>query len=197
MVVRAVPVLLLAVLGVPGTWSLAWPTLAPPLTMLVNGEMRTLAVCIVDELVPDSVDSIWFSDGNGSVLDSFSYSTFSRGGGEGAAMAVSHLNIPAAHLATWESLSCHVAQKDATVVQRSHALHGTGEDCASAGTDTYSYPDRALVQLSVTDGDGTAAPVCHCDGQGTAALSVTDGDGTAAPVFHCDGLGMEAPCLSL
>ncbi|KAJ1147126.1 hypothetical protein NDU88_000013 [Pleurodeles waltl] len=109
-------------IGQLGIWALAWPTLAPPLTMFVNGEKRTLAVCIVEDLASDSADNIWFSDGNGSVLDSFSYSTFNRG--EEAVTAISHLNIPAAQMATWESLSCHVAHKDATVVQRSHALHG-------------------------------------------------------------------------
>uniref|UniRef100_A0A8C8SUI0 Ig-like domain-containing protein n=1 Tax=Pelusios castaneus TaxID=367368 RepID=A0A8C8SUI0_9SAUR len=82
-----------------------FPTLAPPLTMVVNGERKTLVVCVVNDLSQDTADAIWFSNENGSALDSFTYGVSREE--DGTFSSVSHLSVVTTELESWESLACH------------------------------------------------------------------------------------------
>uniref|UniRef100_A0A8C3RZ46 Ig-like domain-containing protein n=1 Tax=Chelydra serpentina TaxID=8475 RepID=A0A8C3RZ46_CHESE len=91
-----------------GSTAAPFPTLAPPLTMVMNGERKTLVVCVVNDLSQDTADAIWFSNENGSALDSFTYGVSREE--DGTFSTVSHLSVLTAELETWESLACHVRQ---------------------------------------------------------------------------------------
>ncbi|XP_038617374.1 pre T-cell antigen receptor alpha [Tachyglossus aculeatus] len=89
----------------PGVSAVPFPTLAPPLTMLVNGQRQTLVVCLVSDVSPDAALPVWFSTANGSALDSFSYGSIRAPDGTWSALA--RLSLPTEDLATWEALVCH------------------------------------------------------------------------------------------
>ncbi|XP_003404230.1 pre T-cell antigen receptor alpha [Loxodonta africana] len=102
-------VLLLA-LGCPalptGVGSTPFPSLAPPITLLVDGKQQTLVVCLVLDVASPGLDSpIWFSAGNGSSLDAFTYSPSPAGDGTWTSLA--QLSLPSEELAAWEPLVCH------------------------------------------------------------------------------------------
>uniref|UniRef100_A0A8C4XW80 Pre T cell antigen receptor alpha n=1 Tax=Gopherus evgoodei TaxID=1825980 RepID=A0A8C4XW80_9SAUR len=97
-----------------------FPTLAPPLTMVVNGERKTLVVCVVNDLSQDTADAIWFSNENGSALDSFTYGVSREE--DGTFSTVSHLSIHTAELESWESLACHVRQNRTAQVWSARSL---------------------------------------------------------------------------
>ncbi|KAM7171751.1 pre T-cell antigen receptor alpha [Macrochelys suwanniensis] len=97
-----------------------FPTLAPPLTMVVNGERKTLVVCVVNDLSQDTADAIWFSNENGSALDSFTYGVSREE--DGTFSTVSHLSVLTAELETWESLACHVRQNRTAQVWSARSL---------------------------------------------------------------------------
>ncbi|XP_008827335.1 pre T-cell antigen receptor alpha isoform X2 [Nannospalax galili] len=102
--------LLLLALGCPvlptGVAGLPFPSLAPPITLLVDGKQRTLVVCLVLDAAPPGLDSpIWFSAGNGSALDAFTYGPSLTTDGTWTSLA--QLSLPSEDLAAWESLVCH------------------------------------------------------------------------------------------
>ncbi|XP_006136011.1 pre T-cell antigen receptor alpha [Pelodiscus sinensis] len=97
-----------------------FPTLAPPLTMVVNGERKTLVVCVVSDLSQDTANAIWFSNENGSVLDSFTYGVSREE--DGTFSTVSHLSVNTTDLESWESLACHVRQNRTTQVWSARSL---------------------------------------------------------------------------
>ncbi|XP_004379615.1 pre T-cell antigen receptor alpha [Trichechus manatus latirostris] len=102
-------VLLLA-LGCPtlptGVGSTPFPSLAPPITLLVDGKQQTLVVCLVLDVAPPGLDSpIWFSAGNGSALDAFTYGPSPAADGTWTSLA--QLSLPSEELAAWEPLVCH------------------------------------------------------------------------------------------
>ncbi|XP_053140322.1 pre T-cell antigen receptor alpha [Hemicordylus capensis] len=83
-------------------------TLAPPVKVEINGERKTLVVCMVNGLSEDALDAIWFSNGNGSLLDSFSYG-FSREE-DGTFSTVSQISINTKEFESWEIVTCYAAQ---------------------------------------------------------------------------------------
>uniref|UniRef100_H0VKD6 Pre T cell antigen receptor alpha n=1 Tax=Cavia porcellus TaxID=10141 RepID=H0VKD6_CAVPO len=102
--------LLLLALGCPalptGAVTAAFPSLAPPVTLLVAGQRRTLVVCLVLDVAAPGPDSpVWFSAGNGSALDAFTYGP--APGTDGTWTALAQLSLPAEDSAAWESLVCH------------------------------------------------------------------------------------------
>uniref|UniRef100_A0A2K6TB51 Pre T-cell antigen receptor alpha n=1 Tax=Saimiri boliviensis boliviensis TaxID=39432 RepID=A0A2K6TB51_SAIBB len=89
--------------GVGGT---PFPSLAPPITLLVDGKQKMMVVCLVLDVAPPGLDSpIWFSAGNGSALDAFTYGPSPAMDGTWTSLA--HLSLPSEELASWEPLVCH------------------------------------------------------------------------------------------
>ncbi|XP_043859342.1 pre T-cell antigen receptor alpha [Dromiciops gliroides] len=83
-----------------------FPSMAPPLTLLVDGQQKTLVICVVFDVSPSFVDgSIWFSSGNGTALDAFTYGPSPAGDGTWSSLA--QLSLPAEEMASWEPLVCH------------------------------------------------------------------------------------------
>ncbi|XP_062954375.1 pre T-cell antigen receptor alpha [Cynocephalus volans] len=102
--------LLLLALGCPalptGVDGTPFPSLAPPITLLVDGKQQTLVVCLVLNVSPPGLDSpIWFSAGNGSALNAFTYGPSPATDGTWTSLA--QLSLPSEELATWEPLVCH------------------------------------------------------------------------------------------
>ncbi|XP_025239048.1 pre T-cell antigen receptor alpha isoform X2 [Theropithecus gelada] len=89
--------------GVGGT---PFPSLAPPITLLADGKQQMVVVCLVLDVAPPGFDSpIWFSAGNGSALDAFTYGPSPATDGTWTSLA--HLSLPSEELASWEPLVCH------------------------------------------------------------------------------------------
>lgn len=83
-----------------------FPSLAPPITLLVDGKQQTLVVCLVLDVAPPGLEStIWFSAGNGSALDAFTYGPSPAADGTWTSLA--QLSLPSEELAAWETLVCH------------------------------------------------------------------------------------------
>uniref|UniRef100_A0A8B9BBY7 Ig-like domain-containing protein n=1 Tax=Anser brachyrhynchus TaxID=132585 RepID=A0A8B9BBY7_9AVES len=78
------------------------PTLAPPLTMVVDGQHRQLVVCVVSDVPPGSGDAVWISSGNGSALQSFTYGASPEDGGTVCAVSILPESPPEGGL-----LACH------------------------------------------------------------------------------------------
>lgn len=116
--------------GVGGT---PFPSLAPPITLLVDGKQQTLVVCLVLDVAPPGLESpIWFSTGNGSSLDAFTYGPSPEADGTWTSLA--QLSLPSEELAAWENLVCH-----------------TGPGAGDHGQSTRP--------LRLSGGDGVCAPV--------------------------------------
>ena len=63
-----------SVCSLAGVGSTPFPSLAPPITLLVDGKQQTLVICLVLDVAPPGFESpIWFSAGTGSSLDAFTY----------------------------------------------------------------------------------------------------------------------------
>ncbi|XP_060046887.1 pre T-cell antigen receptor alpha [Erinaceus europaeus] len=93
----------LAQQGINGT---PFPSLAPPITQFVDGKQQTLVVCLVLDAAPLGIDSaVWFSAGNGSALDTFTYGPSPAEDGTWTSLA--QLSLPQEELAAWETLVCH------------------------------------------------------------------------------------------
>nr|XP_042121612.1 pre T-cell antigen receptor alpha [Peromyscus maniculatus bairdii] len=89
-----------------GTAAIPFPSLAPPITLLVDGRQQTLVVCLVLDAAPPGLDSpIWFSAGNGSALDAFTYGPSPAPDGTWTSLA--QLALPSEELEAWGSLVCH------------------------------------------------------------------------------------------
>nr|XP_013809802.1 PREDICTED: pre T-cell antigen receptor alpha [Apteryx mantelli mantelli] len=96
-----------------------FPTLAPPLTMVVNGQRRRLVACVVSDLPPGSRDAVWISSGDGSTLGAFAYGVSHRTDGTASTVSV----LPADS----DALACHVGPDRTVPVHSSEPLHITGD----------------------------------------------------------------------
>ncbi|GAB1301134.1 Pre T-cell antigen receptor alpha [Apodemus speciosus] len=89
--------------GITGT---PFPSLAPPITLLVDGRRHVLVVCLVLDAAPPGLDSpVWFSAGNGSALDAFTYGPSPAPDGTWTSLA--QLSLPSEEMEAWEPLVCH------------------------------------------------------------------------------------------
>ncbi|XP_077192435.1 pre T-cell antigen receptor alpha isoform X2 [Paroedura picta] len=88
------------------SWGL-FPVLSPPLNVVINGERKTLVACVVSDLSEDASDTIWFSNGNGSLLESFTY--VASGERNGSFSTVSQLAIQTTEFESWDAVTCYVA----------------------------------------------------------------------------------------
>ncbi|XP_058931675.1 pre T-cell antigen receptor alpha [Kogia breviceps] len=122
--------LLLLALGCPalptGVGSTPFPSLAPPITLLVDGKQQTLVVCLVLDVAPPGLESpIWFSAGNGSSLDAFTYGPSPAADGTWTSLA--QLSLPSEDLAAWETLVCHTGPRTGDHSQSTQPLQLSGE----------------------------------------------------------------------
>lgn len=117
--------------GVRGT---PFPSLAPPITLLVDGKQQTLVVCLVLDAAPPGLESsIWFSAGNGSALDAFTYGPSLAEDGTWTSLA--QLSLPSEELAAWETLVCHTGPGAGDHSRSTQPLQLSGGDRAWAPVD--------------------------------------------------------------
>ncbi|KAM5286300.1 pre T-cell antigen receptor alpha [Hipposideros larvatus] len=142
--------LLLLALGCPalptGVSGTPFPSLAPPITLLVDGKQQVLVVCLVLDVAPPGLESpIWFSAGNGSALDAFTYGPSPAADGTWTSLA--QLSLPSEELAAWETLVCHTGPEAGDHSQSTQPLQLSGET-SSARTCLWEplrvMPDQAL-----------------------------------------------------
>ncbi|XP_061481502.1 pre T-cell antigen receptor alpha isoform X2 [Rhineura floridana] len=92
-----------------GSLSLSlFPTMTPPLNVVVNGERKTLVVCLASDLSEDALGTIWFSNGNGSLLEAFTYGISRED--DGTFSTVSQISISTKEFESWDMVACYVAQ---------------------------------------------------------------------------------------
>ncbi|XP_006148617.1 pre T-cell antigen receptor alpha [Tupaia chinensis] len=109
-----------------GLGSMPFPSLAPPITLLVDGKPQTLVICLVFDVAPHGFDSpIWFSAGNGSALDAFTYGPSSAMDGTWTRLA--QLSLPSEELTAWEPLVCHTGPRAGGHSQSTQPLQLSGE----------------------------------------------------------------------
>ncbi|XP_054992661.1 pre T-cell antigen receptor alpha [Sorex araneus] len=110
----------------PGLGGNPLPSLAPPITLLVDGKPQTLVVCLVLNVGPPHLESpIWFSAANGSALDAFTYGPSPAADGTWTGLA--QLSLPSEDLAVWESLVCHTGPEHRNQSWSTRPLQLSGE----------------------------------------------------------------------
>ncbi|XP_027380894.1 pre T-cell antigen receptor alpha [Bos indicus x Bos taurus] len=115
-----------------GMGSTPFPSLAPPITLLVDGKQQTLVVCLVLDVAPPGFESpIWFSAGNGSSLDAFTYGPSPAEDGTWTRLA--QLSLYSEELAAWDTLVCHTGPGAGDHGQSTQPLQLSG-DASSART---------------------------------------------------------------
>ncbi|XP_036104579.1 pre T-cell antigen receptor alpha [Molossus molossus] len=122
--------LLLLALGCPalptGVGGTPFPSLAPPITLLVDGKQQMLVICLVLDVAPPGLESpIWFSAGNGSALDAFIYGPSPAADGTWTSLA--QLSLTSEELAAWETLVCHTGPRAGDHSQSTQPLQLSGE----------------------------------------------------------------------
>ncbi|XP_052047813.1 pre T-cell antigen receptor alpha [Apodemus sylvaticus] len=133
--------------GIAGT---PFPSLAPPITLLVDGRPHVLVVCLVLNAAPPGLDSpVWFSAGNGSALDAFTYGPSLASDGTWTSLA--QLSLPSEELETWEPLVCHTRPGAGGQDQSTHPLQLSVE--ASTARTCFPEPlmgtQRQVLRLSL------------------------------------------------
>ncbi|XP_051008625.1 pre T-cell antigen receptor alpha [Acomys russatus] len=163
--------------GLPtGRAGLPFPSLAPPVTLLVDGRQQVLVVCLVLDAPPPHLDSpIWFSVGNGSVLDAFTYGPSPATDGTWTSLA--QLSLPSEELEAWEPLVCHTRPGAGGQSRSTRPLQLTGE--APTSRSCFQEPLRGtpgqvlrlsvlrllLFKLLLLDVLLTCSPLCTLAGQ--------------------------------
>ena len=120
-----------SVCSLAGMGSTPFPSLAPPITLLVDGKQQTLVVCLVLDIAPPGFESpIWFSAGNGSSLDAFTYGPSPAEDGTWTRLA--QLSLHSEELAAWDTLVCHTGPGAGDHSQSTQPLRLSGGDRAWA-----------------------------------------------------------------
>ncbi|XP_032755329.1 pre T-cell antigen receptor alpha [Rattus rattus] len=134
--------------GIAGT---PFPSLAPPITLLVDGRRHTLVVCLVLDAAPPGLDSpVWFSGGNGSALDAFTYGPSPAPDGTWTSLA--QLSLSSEELEAWEPLVCHTRPAAGGLNRSTHPLQLSGEEASTDRTcpqETLRGTQRQVLRLSV------------------------------------------------
>lgn len=120
-----------SVCSLAGVGSTPFPSLAPPITLLVDGKQQTLVICLVLDVAPPGFESpIWFSAGNGSSLDAFTYGPSPAEDGTWTRLA--QLSLHSEELAAWDTLVCHTGPGAGDHSQSTQPLQLSGGDRAWA-----------------------------------------------------------------
>ncbi|KAH0622800.1 hypothetical protein JD844_025482 [Phrynosoma platyrhinos] len=96
------------------------PTLSPPKNVIINGEKKTLVICLVEDLSEDALGAVWFSNGNGSMLASSFYG-ISRDE-DGTFSAISQISISTQDFESWDTIVCYVAQNQTSQIWNTTSL---------------------------------------------------------------------------
>ncbi|XP_060104173.1 pre T-cell antigen receptor alpha [Heteronotia binoei] len=134
--------------------------MAPPLSVVINGERKILVVCVVNDLSKEASSAVWFSNGNGSMLESFTYMV--SGEGSDSFNTVSQLAIRTKEFESWNAVTCYAAQNKTSRMWNTTSLqiseegiedscldenHGTQDQASSTAIqDTYS---QSLLLLAI------------------------------------------------
>uniref|UniRef100_A0A8D0C8A5 Ig-like domain-containing protein n=1 Tax=Salvator merianae TaxID=96440 RepID=A0A8D0C8A5_SALMN len=102
------------------------PTLLPPVSMEINGERKTLVVCMVNDFSEDALGAIWFSNGNGSLLESFPYRLAKEE--DGTFSTISQISISTEEFESWDTIACYVSQNHTSGTWSNTSLQISGED---------------------------------------------------------------------
>ncbi|KAJ7341208.1 hypothetical protein JRQ81_005050 [Phrynocephalus forsythii] len=76
--------------------------------MIINGERKTLVLCLANAVSEDALGAVWFSSGNGSVLEPSNYGISQEE--DGTFSAISHISISTQEFESWDTITCYVAQ---------------------------------------------------------------------------------------
>ncbi|XP_025959958.1 pre T-cell antigen receptor alpha isoform X2 [Dromaius novaehollandiae] len=117
-----------------------FPALAPPLTMVVNGQQKQLVACVVSDLPPGSHNAIWISSSNGSALRTFTYGV-SRGDNS----TTSTISILPADS---DTLACHVGPDRTAPAHSSEPLRVAGDSAADLCPGARTAP-RAFTTMTL------------------------------------------------
>ncbi|XP_021156249.1 protein canopy homolog 3 isoform X1 [Columba livia] len=139
------------------------PTLAPPLSMVVAGQLRQLVVCVVRDLAPSSSHAVWISDGNGSALQSFAYGTSQEDGGTVCTISL----LPDEPLAEG-NLACHVGPNRTSPAHSSSPIHimvckYVAVELKSAFEETSKTKEVIDTKYGFLDGKGSAIKYTQSD----------------------------------
>ncbi|XP_038197134.1 pre T-cell antigen receptor alpha [Arvicola amphibius] len=122
-----------------GIAGIPFPSLAPPITLLVDGRQQMLVVCLVLDAAPPGFDSpVWFSAGNGTALDAFTYGPSPAPDGTWTSLA--QLSLPSEALEAWEPLVCHARPGAGGQSRSTRPLQLSAE--ASTGRTCFQEPLR-------------------------------------------------------
>ncbi|KAM3856415.1 pre T-cell antigen receptor alpha [Vipera latastei] len=129
-------------LWITGHYSLGlFSTLTPPLYLEINGERKTLIVCLVNYFSEDSLGVTWFSNGNGSMLDAYTYSIFKEE--DGSFSTISQISIPSKEFESWNIVICSVAQNQNSRIWNTTSLQISEEQYMD---DLCLYESQAAVE---------------------------------------------------
>ncbi|XP_066479697.1 pre T-cell antigen receptor alpha [Tiliqua scincoides] len=104
-----------------GSYSLSLvPTLAPPLSVVINGERKTLVVCMANDPSEDALGTFWFSNGNGTMLKSFTYGISMEE--DGTFSTLSLLSITTQEFESWDMVACYVAKNETSRIWSTTSL---------------------------------------------------------------------------
>ena len=96
-----------------------------------------LVVCLVLDAAPPGLDNpVWFSAGNGSALDAFTYGPSLAPDGTWTSLA--QLSLPSEELEAWEPLVCHTRPGAGGQNRSTHPLQLSGGGW-SLGTFPFPY----------------------------------------------------------
>lgn len=110
----------------------------------MDGKLRTLVVCLVLDVAPPDLDSpVWFSTGNGSALDAFTYGPSLAADGTWTSLA--QLSLPSEELAAWEPLVCHTRPGPGGQSRSTEPLQLSGGDGAQAPVPFYKPGNQDMV----------------------------------------------------
>ncbi|XP_075563132.1 protein canopy homolog 3 [Pelecanus crispus] len=147
----------------PGGGAGPLPTLAPPLSMVVAGQLRQLVVCVVSDLGPGSGHAVWISSGNGSALQSFTYGASQEDGGTVCTVSLLPDDPPAEG-----DLTCHVGPNRTSPAHSSSSILTTvckyvAVELKSAFEETGKTKEVIDTKYGFLDGKGSAVKYTQSD----------------------------------
>ncbi|XP_026551701.1 pre T-cell antigen receptor alpha [Pseudonaja textilis] len=116
-------------------------TLTPPLYLEINGERKTLFICLVNDFSENSLGVIWFSNGNGTMLDSYTYGIFKEE--DGSFSTIAQISIPSKEFESWDIVICSVAQNQNSRIWNTTSLQISEEQHMD---DLCLYENQGVVE---------------------------------------------------
>uniref|UniRef100_A0A8C6V9Y8 Uncharacterized protein n=1 Tax=Naja naja TaxID=35670 RepID=A0A8C6V9Y8_NAJNA len=102
--------------------NLAWRPFGHLLIIAVF--QKTLFICLVNDFLENSLGVIWFSNGNGSMLNSYTYGIFKEE--DGSFSTIAQISIPSKEFESWNIVICSVAQNQNSRIWNTTSLQISG-----------------------------------------------------------------------